>query len=267
MAIETVKQGPLTYLRAPNIRTPHCFTTRRGGVSSGQLGTMNIGTHRGDDPARVLKNYGILGKTLGFSPENLVLTHQTHTDIVRVVTEAERGAGLFAPELSDCDGLVTNVPGLALVAFTADCTPILLWDPVTGAVGAIHAGWRGTAAAIASKAVAAMTAAFGSRPEDIQAAIGPCIGQCCFETDGDVPQAMEKAFGAAAWDHIRPEREKYYVNLKGINTLALENAGVRDIQVSSHCTACDPELYWSHRRVGGNRGSQGAIILCTGGRL
>ncbi len=247
---------------AEHIGVPHGFTTRFGGVSQGYLESLNIGTHRGDDPENVLKNYEILGKELGFQPENLVLTRQTHTDIVLAVDESHKGAGLFSEELPECDGLITNTPGVGLVVFTADCTPILLWDKVTGAVGAVHAGWRGTAAQIGAKAVKAMEARYGSRPEDICAAIGPNIGQCCFETDADVPNAMLDAFGEEAKTFIHSKDEKYYVNLKELNALSLRRAGVESIEISMECTACRPDKFWSHRRVGSIRGSQGAIIVC-----
>lgn len=267
MAFRTIKTGALEYLTAENIAAPHCFTTRFGGVSQGYLAAMNIGTHRGDTRENVLENYRILGDAVGFSPENLVLTHQTHTDIVRQVGEKERGAGLFAPELTDCDALITDTPGLGLVVFSADCTPVLLFDPVTGAVGAAHAGWRGTAAGIAAKTVEAMTRAFGSKPGDIRAAIGPNIGPCCFETDADVPEAMVSALGREAESAIRQAGQKYYVNLKELNALWLARAGVTSVDISPECTACQPEKYWSHRRVGGHRGSQGAIIQCRGANL
>lgn len=262
MSINTIQVGALEFLTADNIAVPHCFTTRFGGVSQGQLASMNIGTHRGDAPENVLANYRILGNALGFDPRQLVLTKQTHTDIIRKVGVEEQGAGLFAPELSECDALITNEPGTGLVVFTADCTPVLLHDPVTGAVGAAHAGWRGTAAAIARKTVEAMVSAYGCKRSNIHAAIGPNIAQCCFETDLDVPLAMQNAYGKAAEAFIRPAGDKYYVNLKEINALALRQAGVTDIEISNLCTACEPERFWSHRRVGKNRGSQGAIIIC-----
>ena len=265
--LNTIRVGALAYLTASNISAPHCFTTRLGGVSGGYLASMNIGTHRGDDPENVLENYRILGAALDFSPEQLVLTRQTHTDIVRHVTEEHRGAGLFAPELTPCDGLITNTPGVGLVVFTADCTPILLHDPVTGAVGAVHAGWRGTAADIAGKAVRAMADTFGCDPKNIRAAIGPNIARCCFETDRDVPEAVLAAFGGEAEKYISPKGEKYYVNLKEINALALRRAGVADIAISGLCTACRQDLFWSHRQVGNLRGSQGAIIVCKEGSL
>lgn len=262
MAVITEKRGALEYLTAEGIPVAHCFTTRFGGVSSGFLASMNIGTRRGDDPRNVLENYRILGDAVGFVPEKLVLTRQTHTDRVVRVDKKHWGAGLFAPELEECDALITNEPGTALVVFTADCTPILLYDPETGAVGAAHAGWRGTAAQIAAKTVEAMVRAFACKPENIRAAIGPNIAQCCFQTDGDVPEAMLEAFGEAARKHIRLDGQKYYVSLKELNALALRRAGVAYIEMSSCCTACRPDRFWSHRRVGNQRGSQGAIIVC-----
>lgn len=121
--IETKQLGPLEYLVCQGIPVPHCFTTRLGGISSGYLSSLNIGTSRGDDPNNVIENYRRLGDALGFDIHNLVLSRQTHSDIVYTATEKDRGAGLFAPHLEECDGLITAVPGLALVVFTADCTP------------------------------------------------------------------------------------------------------------------------------------------------
>ena len=265
--MERIKVGSLEYLVSENLRTPHCFTTRYGGVSRGYLASLNLGTHRGDDPENVIENFRILGSAVGFRPEELVLTRQTHTDIVLPVGREHRGAGLFAPALGECDGLVTNTPGVALAVFTADCTPILLYDPVTGAVGAAHAGWRGTAAAIGAKTVKAMVENYGCRPENIRAAIGPNIAQCCFETDADVPAAMLEQYGGAARPFIEAQGEKYYLDLKGINALSLQQVGVKSIDLSHLCTACEPDRFWSHRKVGDLRGSQAGIILCKEGTL
>lgn len=265
MAITIVKNGTLEYLAAEGISVPHCFTTRFGGVSSGHLYSLNIGIHRGDAWENVLKNYGILGNALGVDPKKLVLSHQTHTDTVLRVGQAQIGAGLFGPELTECDALITNEPGVGLVIFTADCTPILLYDPVTGAVGAVHAGWRGTAADIAGKTVAAMVREFGCYPADVRAAIGPNIAQCCFATDADVPEAMAEALGSCAWELVQPRDGKYHVDLKQMNRRFLERAGVRRIEISQACTACENHRFWSHRITKGLRGSQGAIIVCREG--
>ena len=261
MPLQTVTQGKLEYLVAEGISVPHCFTTRLGGVSKGSLASLNIAMHRGDEPENVRENYRILGSALGFEEKDIVLTRQTHSDIVRVVTKADH-LGLDHHEYPECDALVTNDPGTALVVFTADCTPILLHDPITGAVGAAHAGWRGTASAIAAKTAQAMCREFGCKAENIRAAIGPNIGFCHFETDGDVPEAMIAAFGDEVRPFIRKAGEKYYVNLKEINALILRRAGVRHIEISEDCTMCQPDRFWSHRVTGGNRGSQGAIIVC-----
>lgn len=261
MSITTQKIGTLEYLTAAGISTPHCFTTRMGGVSAGALSSLNIGMHRGDRDENVAENHRILAAALGYDIKNTVLAHQIHSDVVRLVT-AESCLGLDHHDYPECDGLITNTPGLALVVFTADCTPILLHDPVTGAVGAVHAGWRGTALNIAGKAVAAMVRELGCRSEDICAAIGPNIGFCCFETDAEVPQAMVTAFGSDVEKWIRPTGDKYYVNLKEINRHALQQAGIHHIDVSEDCTVCQCRRFWSHRVTKGNRGSQGAIIVC-----
>ena len=262
MAVIPVNIGQLNYYAAEGISAPHCFTTRLGGVSSGHLASMNIGTHRGDLPENVAENYRILGHALGFSEADLVLTQQIHSDIVRQVAREDAGKGLNHDAYPVCDALITNDPGVGLVVFTADCTPILLHDPVTGAVGAVHAGWRGTAMGIAAKTVEAMVRAYGCRPENLRAAIGPNIAQCCFETDADVPDALIAALGDPAREYIRQEKSKFYVNLKEINALWLRRSGVTHIEISPLCTACRQDLFWSHRRVGLQRGSQGAVIVC-----
>ena len=264
--IRSVKTGTLEYLTADGISVPHCFTTRLGGVSTGYLASLNIGMHRGDAPENVSKNYEILANTLSFDTKNLVLTRQTHSDIVRTVTKTD-AAGLDHSAYPECDALITNDPGTALVVFTADCTPILLHDPITGAVGAAHAGWRGTAANIAGKTVEAMVRAYGCDPANIHAAIGPNIAQCCFACDADVPDAMTDALGDAAREWIKRRGDKYYVNLKAINAQFLRNSGVTHIEISTECTMCSCHRFWSHRVTRGNRGSQGAIIVCKGGSL
>ena len=263
MSVTTVRIGTLEYLVADGIGAPHCFTTRLGGVSKPPVDSMNLGWNRGDTPENVTQNYQILADAIGFDLEKLVLTHQTHSDIVRQVA-TDDAHGLDNRSYPECDALITNCPGTALAIFTADCTPVLLWDPVTGAVGAAHAGWRGTAAKIAAKTALAMIDAYGCRPENLQAAIGPNIAQCCFETDADVPDAMINAFGEQAKDYITQKGEKYYVNLKEINGLALREVGVRHIAISTECTVCQCHRFWSHRVTGGVRGSQGAIVVCKG---
>ena len=266
MSIIIKKHDSLAYFIAENICVPHAFTTRLGGVSRDYLHSLNLGAHRGDSPENVAKNHFSLGRALGYNPAQLVLANQVHGDTVRVVSQEDARNSLSHRDYPECDALVTNVPGVALMVYTADCTPILIWDSENGAVGAVHAGWRGTAKGIVQKTVATMVAAFGCRPENLRAAIGPNIGPCCFETDRDVPEAMRLALGDEALPFIQSRGEKFHVDLKGLNALWLRHSGVTNLEISTHCTACAPDLFWSHRVTSGKRGSQGAVILCKGGK-
>ena len=259
--ITTQRQGQLEYLTAEGITCPHCFTTKLGGVSTGVMAGLNIAIKDGETRENVQKNLEILGSALGFEISDLVLTRQIHSDIVRVVTRSDCN-GCIHRDYPECDALVTKDAGVALMIFTADCTPLLFHDPVTGAVGAAHAGWRGTAARIGAKVVEAMVREFGCDPANIHTAIGPNVGPCHFETDADVPEAMLASYGDEAKAYIRSKGDKFYLDLKAINALSLRRAGVQHIEISDHCTMCQPHRYWSHRITGSQRGSQGAIIVC-----
>ena len=257
----TIRQGTLEYLTADALEgSIHCFSTRHGGVSEGTLVSLNLGTHRGDQPENVRENYRILGAAVGFAPAETVFTRQEHTDRLLRVGKADCGTGLDREQTIICDGILTDEPDVALVCFGADCATILLYDPVHPAIAAGHAGWRGTAQGIAYKAVLRMQAEFGSQPRDIRAAIGPCIDRCCFEVGPEVPAAMREALGADAEAAIEPRGEKAHVDLKLLNTVWLQRAGVQVIDVSPDCTMCSPDRFWSHRVTGGDRGSQAAII-------
>ncbi len=261
----TVQKDTLQYLVSPLLDgVRHCFSTRFGGVSEGYLSSLNLGTHRGDDPAKVLENYRILGKAVGFDPLNTVFTKQIHSDIVEKVDRSHCGRGLLREVTEGCDGLITNEEGVVLTVFSADCTPVLFFDPVAKAIGAAHAGWRGTAAGIAAKVVEKLSAEFGSDPKNIRVAVGPCISQCCFETHSDVPNAMIESLGEDAKAHILSNGDKYLVDLKGLNALWLRKAGVEQIHIAKECTACEPDRFWSHRRVGDKRGSLATMITLGG---
>ena len=240
----------------------HGFSTRRGGVSRPPWNSLNLGPGRGDEAAAVEENYRRFCAALGTDYRRAVLAKQVHKTNVRVCAGADAGKGLFRPRDYEADGLVTNVPDLPLVVFSADCGVILLHDPVTGAVGGVHAGWRGCAGGILEKAVQSLRQSLGARPENLLAAVGPCIGQCCFETDGDVPEAMRAALGAEAEPFLERRGPKYHVDLAGLNRLWLLRAGLlpEHIDVSGLCTACRPDLFWSHRKMGEARGVHAAVI-------
>ena len=191
------------------------------------------------------------------------MTHQVHEDTIRQATQADVLDDLLDPLDYQADGLLTNQPGLCLTIYYADCIPVLLYDPVHRAIAAVHSGWRGTSLGIAPQAVAKMTALYGSDPGDILAAIGPGIGPCCFETHDDVPSAMVQRLGEDILSHCAPlAHGKFSVDLKGIIHWQLTQAGLADghVDTLSLCTACHPELYWSHRKMGDQRGNHAAML-------
>ena len=245
-----------------NVR--HGFSTRKGGVSQGHLASLNLrgAVPSGDDPELVLENYRRFCAAIGTDVNAAVLSKQVHETTVRICTEADAGKGLWSERDYTADALVSDVKGLPLTVFSADCGIILLHDPVHQAIGAVHAGWRGCAAGIVEKAVQTMTAAYGTRPADLLAAIGPCIGQCCFETDDDVPAAMRAALGEDAESYLEQRPPKWHVDLAGLNRQWLLRAGLLPDHIDSCglCTACHPELFWSHRKMGNARGAQVAMI-------
>lgn len=242
----------------------HGFSTRLGGVSEGIYGSLNLGINRGDDAACVEENFRRFRTAIGVAAGAMTFSNQVHGDVVRTVTHADVGKGLEKPIDYEADGLITDVPGVALTIFSADCLPILLYDPVRRVVGAVHAGWRGTALGVAARAVERMADCYGCDRLDILAAVGPGISKCCFETHEDVPNAMTESMGASALHFIEVlPTGKFRVDLKGLNIQRLEHAGLRaeHISVTDHCTACMPEKYWSHRVTAWARGSQAAMIM------
>lgn len=262
-------QNGLVYTTAGLLSVPgavHGFSTRLGGVSQGHLASLNLGASRGDDPEAVRENYRRFLTAVGADPASFAVSHQVHGDTVRTVTAADRRDDPCLPVNYDADGLMTDVPGLALVVFSADCIPVLLYDPVRRAAAAVHAGWRGTALGIVRRAAERMRDCYGTRMEDLLAAVGPGISKCCFETHADVPNAMVNAMGKAALPHVQSlPAGKFQVDLKGLNAQWLKDLGVPEehIALSPECTACRTDRYWSHRRMGDQRGSLAAVIQLT----
>ena len=254
-------------LRSAMIACPHGFSTRQGGVSTGIYESLNLGrADRGDDPARVAENWRRFGAACGIDTARFVHGQQVHGNTVKIVGP-EDAHGILERGGSPCeaDGYVTNVPGVPLVVFTADCVPLLLHEPDAGAAAAVHCGWRPTAADIEAEAVRKM-ASLGARPERIRAAIGPCIRACCFQTGPEVVRAMEALLGGRAEGLCREdpsEPGKYLLDLPGVVRRRLEQLGVpsENIDEIRECTRCLPDRYWSHRRLGAQRGSQASIIM------
>lgn len=242
----------------------HGFSTRLGGVSSGMWDSLNLGPGRGDDPDRVRENYRRFFAAIGAAENSaMAMCNQVHGDLVHNVTTADCKIDPYTKVGLEADGLMTAIPGIALVVFCSDCIPVLLYDPKRKVIAALHAGWRGTAAGIVTNAVTQMNRIYGTDPSDLLAAIGPGIDKCCFETHEDVPNAMTAALAGNALPFIQlKENGKFSVDLKGINARRLELAGVDPdhIALCPECTCCQPELFWSHRRQGTQRGSMAAVI-------
>ena len=243
----------------------HGFSTRLGGVSEGCLSSMNLSFTRGDDPEKVRENFRRMGMVIGFETKDLVLSDQTHTTNVRLVTEADRGKGFDRErDYTDVDGLITDTPGLMLVTIYADCVPLYFVDPVHKAVGLSHSGWKGTVYRIGKVTLERMKEAFGTRPEDVQAAIGPSICQDCYEVSEDVAQAFMDEFADQLDDRLvyRKGNGKYQLNLWNANERILLEAGIRPehLSITNICTCCNHELLFSHRASHGQRGNLAAFL-------
>ena len=237
----------------------HGFSTKLGGVSTGSCATMNISTTRGDDPEAVAENRRRIGAAIGVRPEDMTYTHQTHTTNVAVVRAEDRGRRFL-----ETDGMVTNVPGICLVTFYADCVPLFLVDPVKKAIGLSHSGWRGTVGKMGKVTVQAMRREYGSRPEDIVAAIGPSICQDCYEVSEDVIDRFRDSFNEAVWPKLfyRKENGKYQLDLWRANEEVFLETGIRreNLAVTNLCTHCNQEVLFSHRATGEKRGNLSAFL-------
>lgn len=239
----------------------HCFSTRVGGVSKDGLSTLNLGFTRGDEPENVKENYRRILKVLGIDAKSIVLPAQTHTDNIRIVGFSDRGTGVIKEGFTDVDGLMTNERGVTLVTFYADCVPLFFLDKKRKAIALIHSGWRGTEMRIGAKAVDMLCKHYGSRPEDILAAIGPSAGPCCYEVSDSVAFRLGKVCGLECLE-LQKETGKYNVNLWLANKNILLQAGLQEenITLCEECTICNERFYFSHRRQGDERGSLAAIM-------
>lgn len=243
----------------------HAFSTRMGGVSKGDFATMNYSFTRGDSREDVLENYRRTAAALGVDMDKMVLTWQTHTTNVRRVTREDAGKGVIRDrDYKDVDGLITDIPGITLVTFFADCVPLYFLDPVHRAIGLSHSGWRGTVKRMGRVTLEAMEHEFGSRPEDIIACVGPSICMDCYEVGPEVQEEFAAAFEDQYHDLILTKKRegKFQLNLWKANEIVLTEAGIRreNLAVTNICTHCNPELLFSHRRTGERRGNLCAFL-------
>ncbi len=265
MAFIEENENGLVYMRSTLIAARHAFTTRYGGVSKGDFASLNLGSGRGDPQTNVEENFRRVAALMGAGKNDCVVTRQVHGSEVRVASSADRHVlGTRTPY--DADGLVTAERGVPIMCFVADCVPALLCDAEHGVIAAVHCGWRSSVMDILGVTVEKMCA-LGAKKESVRAAMGAAIGRCCFETDGDVPAAIEKYLsGDTAGLFDRRGDGKYLVDLRAANARRLVQLGIpeENIDVSAECTMCSHDKYWSHRytqRHAQKRGTIAAAIV------
>ena len=242
----------------------HCFTTRGGGVSQGIFSSMNLSFTRGDEREAVEENFHRIAKAMGTEYGKFVFTDQTHTTNVRKVEAKDAGAGILRERgYHDVDGLITDVPGMVLSTFYADCVPLYFVDTEHHAIGLSHSGWRGTVGRMGRVTIEAMNREYGTKPEQLLCAIGPSICQDCYEVSKDVAEEFQREFGLRGEELlISKDGGKYLLDLWRANEIVLEEAGVSREQIvtTNLCTCCNPKLLFSHRASQGKRGNLGAFL-------
>lgn len=242
------------------------FSTRLGGVSSGVCESMNFAYNDHDDPLNVSKNYELFCEATGIDINRIVTTKQVHSNTVVKLEEnhiykSKREPGCDFPSV---DGVISNIKGTTLFAFSADCALVQIVDPVNKAIGLCHSGWRGTAGKISSNAINMMSENYGTNPEDVLVTVGPSICPECFEVEWDMISEARKSFSSSDYDKIYYQKNetKYQFNLWEANRIVLLESGIKKdhIFMPNLCTKCNPNLLFSHRNMGLNRGTLIAFL-------
>ena len=266
MAFQLTEKNGLSWVSSDVLGARHLFTRRLGGVGDYPYSSNpdSVWWESGVQQ-RVRELWLRFREAGGFPEEGFCFTHQVHGTEIRYVTESERLLPPLAAVPLDCDGLITDRPGVPLCIFTADCVPVLLYEPERGIVCAAHSGWKGTVKDMMGSAVRAVCE-MGGRPENICAAIGPAASGCCYETGPEVKEAVEALLGADAQGVCPPEKGvpgKFLVDLKEANRRRLLQLGVDPgkSDVSPDCTMCMSDVYWSHRVTRGVRGTMASVIM------
>ena len=261
------EKNGVVYLTFPKLAAAgvrHGFSTRMGGISKGYLGTMNLSFTRGDREENVRENFRRIADAIGFREEQLVFSAQVHETKIRKVTAANRGEGITKETAPGIDGLATDEADVPLYTSYADCVPLLFYDPQKKVVAMAHSGWRGTAARIGAKMVHFMEKAYGSRAENIIAAVGPSICRKCYEVSEDVAQAFREAFRPEQFPLLFDEKGqgKYQLDLWEANRIILTEAGIlpEHLDVTDLCTCCNHDKLFSHRASHGKRGNMGCFM-------
>lgn len=262
------RKGNVEYFTFPLLEKEegisHLFSTRLGGVSEGMFASMNLSYTRGDEREAVDENFRRIAQVFDLTPEHFVLSDQTHTTNVRVVTKEDMGKGVTRKkDYRDVDGLITNEPDLILGTFYADCVPLYFFDPVQKVIALSHSGWRGTVLGMGRVTMEKMQSEFGCRPENLFAAIGPSICQDCYEVSEDVAEEFCRAFPGREKELLLAKaNQKYQLDLWKANELLLLDAGIQreHLEITDICTCCNPRYLFSHRASMGKRGNLGAFL-------
>ncbi len=241
----------------------HAFTTRLGGVSSGECSSLNLSFNRNDSEKNVKSNYRIVADALELDYSKIVLSNQVHDNKIFVVGEKDAGKGLTKEsDILGYDGLITNCIGVPLVTFFADCVPVLMLDPENKAIAAVHSGWRSTVRNISYEAVKLMQSEYGTKPEALVVAIGPSLCQQCFEVSKDVYEEFANAF---SFIEMFSEKigDKYYISLQKVIRKILMDANVKEenILISDICTKCNNDVFFSYRGDYQKTGSLAAFMM------
>ena len=233
----------------------HCFSTRIGGVSQTPYDSMNLAYHMGDNADTVKKNYQLISEAVGFDSEKIIMTDQIHENYHHTVYDGTQ------PEW--VDGLITEVPGYTLSSYYADCVPLLFLDPVEKVIANAHAGWRGTSFDMAGKTLQELYYEFGCEYKNILVGIGPAISGKHYEVGVDVVDQLLEYLPMAADHMTQVSDEKWTVDLVAINYHSMLAMGIpaENIEVADLCTYEHPELFFSHRRQGRERGNMAAMIM------
>lgn len=236
----------------------HGITTRIGGVSQGFLSSLNMGRRGLESPEVLSENFRRVSATLGVSEDSFVRSDQVHGTAIAKITRENSGS-----PITETDGLITDETGVTLTTYYADCMAIMLYDPRRKAIGMAHGGWRGTAKAIGPMLASQMAEHYNSAPKDMLAALGPAIGPCCFQVGSevvDIFESMPVLQSRADWHTVAGG--KPHLDLAKINRRLLIEAGIPDESIISAdmCTACNVELFYSHRREQGNTGRLSAVM-------
>lgn len=239
------------WLTHPKMPVLHGFTTRKGGTSAGPYASLNLGLSSGDEPARVEANRNWLLGQLGIARSQVAAYNQVHGNTV--------ATGEPSWFTADADAATTNTPGTLLVMSVADCLPIVLYDQQTGAVAAIHAGWRGTVAGVTTATVRALSERYDGKAGNIIAVLGPAISAAQYEVGPEVVHAAKMAGLGSA---ITAERANGHAqfDVRAANALQLTESGVNAVYHVNHCTASEPELFYSHRRDAGTTGRHWVFV-------